>query len=366
MLKRGGSDYPIDACKGWFDPCDYCDKRFCEWMPTGDDIYEKIPETPGFFMIALKNKNITEVVAILYSQNNLQKVSISKIDRIKEQISNKKMKATKSEILVRWLALKEAGDKDSVMLCCHWNNTGILPRFSTAWPGQKLMEESEDVVFSKQIQKWYYPQKNPVWRKEKAPPSKNFEEVQKCNFQSCGICDDYFTPWESISDVVAQNQAPDDTGLVMISAVYGKNREVLEISSERNNVVKSIKCTIENVNKNSSSYLSSSKFGDKNAFLQVRWSNMRNIDNDNACFLFAHFQNAEKWPKFNADCSTFGNNELGEQSLDKNRHFVLRTKDKKWCYEREALKKAKFSKVKNRKQLFDELYAEEEDEVDHT
>lgn len=360
VAKKDGSDNPVDICKGWFDPCEYCDKRFGEWISVDEDVYEKIPEKPGFFMVALKNKNITEVVSISYHQENIQKVAIPEMDKIKDQVSNRKMKTTKSAMLVRWMVLKKVGEKDSVLLCCHWNNNGVLPKHQTSWPGQSLMGESEVVFFSTQIQKWCYKQKNPVWKKEKAPPIKNTEEVQKCNFQKCDICDSFFTSWKPISEVIEEDLAPNENGLVMLSVVYGKKREILDFCSMGDAIVTPIKSTVIGYEKSEGRYIK--KFANKNATLQVRWAVIKNINSDDSCFLFAHFHNAEEWPTTIEHYKRFN----GESALNRNKNFVFRQNDKKWWYVTETFKTSKSRKVKGRKELFDQLDAEENYEMDQS
>lgn len=357
VLKKGENDVPVDACKGWIEPCEYCDKRFSEWIEINDDVYEKIPVKPGFFMIALKNKSVTEVVSILYEKSNVQDIAVTEVDKIKEQISNKKSKYTKSAVLVRWMVMKKTTDKENSILCAHWVNNGILPKFLTSWPGQKLLEESEAVVFSKKIQKWCYPQKNPTWRKSKPPPPKNVEQVTKCNLESCEICDSYFSKWQLVSDVVEKDLAPSDQGIIMFSAAYGKCREVVLIRCNPKTVVLPIKSTIKDYYRNEKYFLRDKKFEGKNARFEVRWMPLKDVDSDNSCFMYAHWFNADRWPMHNASHMPLP----GETSLNKNKHFVYRTNDKKWFYETETLKPTKSSKSKNRRKILDEL----EDELNN-
>lgn len=355
MLKKGGNDVPVDACKGWQDTCEYCDKRFGEWINVTEteDIYEKIPEKPGFFMVALKNKNNIEVVSILYNEKNIQKAATAKMDDVKEEKSNKKSKATKAIMLVRWMVIKKPDDKENSVLCAHWINNGVLPRFTTQWPGLNLLEKSEAVVFSKQLQKWCYPQKNPTWRKPKPPPSKTIEEIAKCDLESCEICDSYFSKWKLFSDVTENDLAPEDNGIVMFSAVYGKHREVILIPSDRKNVTLSIKSTIKNYT-DAKWLLREKKFEGKNPRLEVRWMVVKDINCDNSCLMYAHWLNADKWPLHNGPHMPLP----GEELLSRNKHFVYRNNDKKWFYETEALKKTKFSKAKNKRRVYDELHDE--------
>lgn len=353
VLKKGGDDVPVDACKSWTDPCEYCGKRFGKWIPVDEEVYGKIPEKPGFFMIALKNKNIEEVVSLLFDPTNIQKIAVDSMDDIKKQISNKKNKASKSEMLVRWMAVKKVDDKENSVLCAHWCNNGIMPKFMLSWPGMKLLEESEYLTFSKYMQKWCYAKKDPVWRKSKQTSSKITEEVKKCSFESCEICDSYFKTWKSLSEVEEKDLAPEDYGLIMFSIVFGKCREVVLISSDKSKVITNIKDAVKKYSVNEHNYLQHEKFAKKNARSEVRWMITKDVDGDNACFLYAHWFNADKCPMFNYDQMP------GERSLDKNKHFVVRNQDKKWMYEVEAFKQAKFSKAKNKRRVLEELQDEE-------
>lgn len=353
VSKKGENESPVDACKSWVDPCDFCDKRFGEWIYVNDDVQEKIPERPGFFMTALRNKNVTEIVNILHDQTNIRKAALSKMNRIREQISDRKNKATKSVMFARWMIVKDNDDKENSILCAHWRNNGVLPKLLTTWPGQRLIEKNENLVFSNQSQKWCYRQKNPIWRKPKPPPSKNTEEVTRCNFQSCEICDSYFTPWKNLTDVIQNNSAPNRDGLVMLSVVTGKNRNVLVVNSHRKNTVVPIKSTVKDLQEKEDNYLK--EYINKNPKLEIRWMIMEDVDSDNSCFLYAHWLNADKWPRYN-----YAHYPLpGETSLNKNKHFIFHTNDKKWFYEIEAFKSTKFNKLKSRRMLFDELEGED-------
>jgi len=310
-------------------------------------------------MIALKNKNSTEIVSMLYEEVNIQKSVIPVMDKIRDQISNKKSKSTKSEMLVRWIVTKKESDKENSVLCAHWANNGMLPKYMTTWPGMHLAEKNDALMFSKYLQKWCYSKKDPVWRKAKPPPSKTVEEVKKCTLQSCEVCDSYFTPWRSLSDVIDNNRAPEENGLVLLSIVYGKNREVVDIPSDKSTVFVNIKSTVMVFSKKEHVYLRDKKFEKRNARLEVRWMVTKDAEGDNACFLYAHWLNADTKPMFNYGYMP------GEKELDKNKHFVLRSQDRKWMYEVEAFKQAKFSKAKNkniiREQLRDEYYVDDED-----
>jgi len=88
--------------------------------------------------------------------------------------------------------------------------------------------------------------------------------------------------------------------------------------------------------------LKNDKYENKNANLEVRWVLINDVDSDNSCFLYAHWFNADTYPEHN----TLYHPLPGENSLNKNKHFVYRVNDKKWFYEIEVFKQAKFSKTK--------------------
>ncbi|KFM60242.1 hypothetical protein X975_02375, partial [Stegodyphus mimosarum] len=331
--KKGSDDVPVDACKGWVDSCEFCDKRFNKWAEIDDETVDKIPEKPGALMVSLKNKNITEVVSLNVHLTNIQKLAMTKIDEIKEAVSDKKSKATKSTILVRWLNFNK-GDKDICTLCAHWYNNGVLPKFNAAWPGLDILEESEHLVFSKFHQKWCYPKKEAVWKKPKPQSTKSVDVVKRCNwFEPCEICDLYFTPWKSLTDVVDNNLAPCDYGVYMLSAVCGKKREVVYICFDSKNIIVSIKDNIDMRHKWLASALKRDKFANRNATPEVRWMVFKDINSDNACLLYAHWLNADTIPAFNHELP-------GGRVLDMNKNFVYQTSSKKWCFETDTFKQA--------------------------
>jgi len=342
-LKKGGNEVLVEPCKGWIDPCEYCDKRFNKWLSVDEEIYEKIPDKPGFFMIGLKNKSSMEIVSMLYDEANIQKSAIPVMDKIRDQISNKKSKSTKSEMLVRWIVIKNKSDKENSVLCAHWANNGMLPKYMTTWPGMHLVENNDALMFSKYLQKWCYSKKDPVWRKAKPPPSKTVEEVKKCTLlSSCEVCDLYFTPWKNLSHVIENNMAPNENGLVLLSIVYGKNREVVDIPCNKSTVLVNIKNTVTSFSNNEHGYLKHKKFENRNARSEVRWMVTKDSESDNACFIYAHWLNADTKPLLKHDDMP------GERELDKNKHFVLRSQDRKWMYEIEDLNNQRIAKQKTK------------------
>ncbi|GIY59412.1 hypothetical protein CEXT_444881 [Caerostris extrusa] len=95
--------------------------------------------------------------------------------------------------------------------------------------------------------------------------------------------------------------------------------------------------------------LRNKKFANKTPCFQVRWTEFNNPENDNCCFLYAHWLNTSKpFPAMNYSLP-------GEEIVEKNKHFVVRTHDQKWCYKIDVLKQSKITKSKQRKHLFNDL-----------
>jgi len=351
VSKKGEDDVPIEACKGWVDPCDFCDKRFGNWLESSDEVLEKIPSKPGIVMVGLKSKNVTEVMDIILECTDIQKSTYSSIDILKERVADKKSKSTKSTILCRWMNFKSQNEKDVISLCAHWFNQGELPRQMTSWPGNDLMQISANLEFSEKIQKWCHPRKDAVWRKAKAAPSKLVEVVVECDFEnSCEICDSNFgfSAWKPVADVINDNLAPDKLGVYQASVRYGKKREVVYIGHDSKEIKLNIKGTLKNNQKWLESVLRNEKFKGKNAYLEVRWVEIKDTDNDNSCFLYAHWLNAERFPILMQKMP-------GERQLEKHKSFVLRVNDKKWCYELDVFKQSRLSKFKTKKIVLDDL-----------
>lgn len=296
-------------------------------------------------MIALKSKNRTEVVCIVYEKLNLQRCATATINKIKEHISNKENKASKSRILVRWMITKSEENKENITLCAHWYNNGTLPRFTKSWPGEKFLCKNEALDFSEQLQKWFYQKKSPIWQKTKSPPSKIMQEVKRCNLQNCEVCDEFFPAWKSVADAVANNLASEGKGLVVFSAVADENREIVQIASGKHRIRVDIKTTVEQFYFDKCYDVRAAKFKNKNTRYEVRWISPPDSRSDEMCFLYAHWFNADKRPVFNSSHMPGGN------ILSKNKNFVQRIPDNKWLYQIKVLKETKFSKAKEKKRI---------------
>ncbi|GIX98008.1 hypothetical protein CDAR_297541 [Caerostris darwini] len=211
-------------------------------------------------------------------------------------------------------------------------------------------------MFSEELQKWCYPKKDTFWKKPKAMPSKLVEVVESCNwFKACDVCDRYFSEWLKLDDVVANDLAPNTTGIYMIAVLYGKEREVVNIYYGQNDIKVNIKESLENYSKSMDYVLRNKKFVNKSPCFQVRWTEFKEADNDNCCFLYAHWLNTDKpIPLMNYKIP-------GEEAVEKNKHFVIRTHDKKWCYEVDVLKQSKITKSKQRKHLMNDLESDMRD-----
>ncbi|GFS55476.1 uncharacterized protein NPIL_559721 [Nephila pilipes] len=350
------SEDPVAPCQGWVDPCEFCDKRFGNWVEANEETLAKIPTKPGIFMVGLLNKNVTEVVDIVLDTYDVQKVAYNSVTHAKDTIADKKSKFTKSVIQCRWMTFKHSGDKDVTSLCAHWYNNGVLPKFINSWPGLDILEKTENLMFSDYLKKWCYPKKDAFWRKPKSTPTKVVEIVQGCNWtEPCEVCDNSFSNWKKIEDVIANDLAPETSGIFMVAVNYGKTREVINIYYDAENIkVSNIRQSLEKFNKSMSYVLRNKKFANRNPFFQVRWMEMKDTDNDNCCFLYAHWLNADSMPMLNHKM-------LGEQIVDRNKHFVIRSHDKKWCYEIDVLKPIKITKSKQKKTILNDL----EDDIRH-
>ncbi|XP_054724668.1 uncharacterized protein LOC129234653 [Uloborus diversus] len=346
---KGTDESPVAPCRGWVEDCEFCDKRFTAWVAFDEEVMDKIPDKPGAFMIALKNKNETEVVMLLLNMINVQPQAHESIEAIKEQIADKRSKSSKATIMLRWMVMKKGDDKDVCVLCAHWHNNGVLPKFMTKWPGLDMLKRSTNLVFSDALQKWCYPKKNPTWRKPKPPSSKVVEVVEKCDwFQSCEMCESTFSAWKTVSDVVRNDLAPNEFGIFVVSVLCGKKREVVYIAYDEKDIKVNLKSTIKSRHGWIETIAKNKKFVNQNPKMQVRWALLKDVDTDNCCFLYAHWLNVDTQPMLSVS-------RPGEEILAKNKHFVKRENDKKWCYEIETLKIPKFSKAKNKKYLLQEM-----------
>ncbi|CAL1290629.1 unnamed protein product [Larinioides sclopetarius] len=362
MAKKGGGvvyvDYspkkevedPVVPCQGWVDPCDFCDKRFGNWIDANEENIAKIPTKPGIFMIGLSHKNTVEVVDITLDATDLQKVAFDSIDQAKERVADKKTKVTKSVVVCRWVTFKSPNEKDVTSLCAHWYNNGVLPKFLNEWPGLDILEKTDNLVFSEELKKWCYPKKDAFWRKPKALPNKLVEVVESCNWtEPCEICDSYFGDWKSLEDVMSNELAPDTSGIYMIAVGYSKIKEVVNIYYDSNNIKLNIKDSLLKNHKAMHYMLREKKFSGRNPYLLVRWMEMNDPESSNCCFLYAHWLNAGSVPMA---CHS---KLPGEQVVDRNKHFVVRAHDKKWCYEIDVLKPVKTSKSKQKKHIMSDL-----------
>ncbi|GFU03364.1 uncharacterized protein NPIL_394621 [Nephila pilipes] len=345
------SDIPVAPCQGWADPCEFCDKRFGKWVESNEENIPKIPTKPGIFMLGLKSKNSTEVVDIIINEHDLQKQAYNSIDHIHGRIADKKSKITKSVVLFRWVTFQQKTDKDVINLCAHWYNNGVLPKFLNSWPGLNVLQETDSLMFSKDLQKWCYPKKDAFWRKPKAMPAKVVEVVNGCNWtQPCEVCDAYFGKWKSFEDVYLKGQAPKSSGILMIALKYGKIREVVEIYYHWVDIKMDIFDSIENYHKDNIRWNNRriEHLSDKNPEYEVRWMEIKTgVDSENCCFLFAHWLNAASPPLLHKL--------PGKKVLEKNKRFLFRNHDKKWCYELDFYKQFQTSKSKIKKNIMDGL-----------
>ncbi|GIY16218.1 hypothetical protein CDAR_580601 [Caerostris darwini] len=100
-VAKKGPDIPVAPCQGWMDPCEFCDKRFGEWVEANKENIAKIPAKPGIFMLGLKHKNSVEFVDIIMDENDFQKSAFDRTDHARERIADKKSKVTKSVVTCR-------------------------------------------------------------------------------------------------------------------------------------------------------------------------------------------------------------------------------------------------------------------------
>ncbi|PRD27467.1 UNVERIFIED_CONTAM: hypothetical protein NCL1_35279 [Trichonephila clavipes] len=341
---------PVAPCQGWVDPCEFCDKRFGNWVEASDETLDKVPSKPGIFMVGFLHKNASEVVDIVLDEYDIQKEAYNSISRARVVVADKKSKFTKSVINCRWMTFKHSNDKDVTSLCAHWCNNGVLPKLIKTWPGLDILEKTENVVFSDYLKKWCYSKKDPTWRKPKPLPTKLAETVEGCNWtEPCDICDDYFSEWKNLDSVIENDLAPDTPGIFVVAVKYAKTKEVINIYYDSENIkLNSIKQALERFNRSMNYVLRNKKFANKNPFFQVRWMEIKDPASDNCCFLYAHWLNADSMPMLNHTMP-------GEKIVDKNKHFVVRSHDKKWCYEIDVLKPAKTSKSKQKKYIMNDL-----------
>ncbi|CAL1289920.1 unnamed protein product [Larinioides sclopetarius] len=345
--KKENDAIPVDACQGWINPCIFCDKRFGEWIETTEENLAKIPTKPGIFEMAFKSKNSTEIVSIILDSHDIQKSAYESVDCAKEIIADKKSKVTKTVIFCRWMVFKQSNDKNIIILCAHWFNNGVLPKFHKSWPGLDILQTTESLTFSNKLQKWCYPRKETFWKKPKQLPTKLVEVVKACNWsQPCELCDAYFTKWKRVEDVIANDKAPDTDGIFMLALCCEQKLEVIEIVFGPD-ILTNIKRGLE-ASYNYRKYLLKRKnYTSKKPFLVVRWMELKDPKSDNSCFLYAHWLNSDSRPIYRSV--------PGVEMVKDNKHFVSRTHDKKWCYEIDIFKQNKTTKFKQKRHLLSDL-----------
>ncbi|GBN54204.1 hypothetical protein AVEN_34946-1 [Araneus ventricosus] len=343
-------DVPVAPCQGWINPCEFCDKRFGDWVEASEENLAKVPTKPGILMVGLRSKNSTEIVHITLNSCDIQKMGQSCVDYVKHHIADKKSKVTKAAIVCRWMTCKSTDVKDVIQLYAHWYNNGVLPRFLKSWPGLDILQKTDSLMFSDDLQKWCHPPKEPFWRKPKPLATKLAEEVKGCNWtQPCEICDMYFSPWKRLDDVVANGLAPDSDGLYMVSICYGKTREVVDIGY-MGDILVNIKKSLQQYFLSTCSVLKRMELANRNAFYDVRWMVVTDPESDDACFLYAHWLNADA----STGCSSyFIDYNFGK--VQRKKKFIVRTRDRKWCYEIDAFKQVKESKAKHKKRILNDL-----------
>ncbi|XP_055942327.1 uncharacterized protein LOC129972275 [Argiope bruennichi] len=343
-------DVPVSPCQGWINPCEFCDKRFGDWVEASDENLAKISTNPGILMVGLKSKNNTEIVSISLHSSDIQKISHSCIDYVKHRIADKKSKFTKAVILCRWLTLKNTDDKDAIYLYAHWYNNGILPRFVKSWPGLDNLQNTDSLMFSDDLQKWCHLPKEAFWKKPKPLSVKLAEEVRGCSWtQPCEICDMYFSPWKRLDDVVTNGLAPDCDGVYMVSRCSGRTREVVDISY-KGDILVNIKKSLQEYFLSTCSELKRKELESRNVFYEVRWLVVTDPENDDACFLYAHWLNADT----STGCTSYII-DYNFKKMRRKKNFIVRTRDRKWCYEIDAFKQIKESKAKSKKHILNDL-----------
>ncbi|XP_055943358.1 uncharacterized protein LOC129973031 isoform X2 [Argiope bruennichi] len=345
--KKESEVVPVDSCPGWLNPCTFCDKRFGDWIEATEENLAKIPTKPGILEIAFKSKNSTEIVSVILDTHDLQKTAYESVDSAKEIIADKKSKVTKTVILCRWVVFKQSNDKNITTLCAHWYNYGVLPKFLKSWPGLDILQKTDSLIYSEKLQKWCYPKKEAFWRKPKQLPTKLVEVVKSCTWtQPCEICDSYFSKWERAEDVIAHDKAPDANGIFMLAICCEQKLEVCEIVFF-NDIVLNIRRSLESVYTHKKYLLKRKDYASKNAFLMVRWLELKDPQSDNSCFLYAHWLNSDSRPMYRSV--------PGVDIVKKNKHFVIRTRDQKWCYEIDTLKQIKTTKFQQKRHIISDL-----------
>ncbi|GBN54599.1 hypothetical protein AVEN_41702-1 [Araneus ventricosus] len=341
-MKNERNVVPVDPCPGWVNPCDFCDRRFGDWIDASEDYLAKIPTRCGIFQIAFKSKNAIEIMNIILHSNDVQKAAYETVDDAKEIIADKKSKFSKTVIVCRWMIFKKVSGKDIAVQCAHWYNNGVLPKFLKSWPGLDILHKTDCLTFSEKLQKWCYPKKETFWKKPKPMTTKSVEVIKSCTFaESCEICDASFSEWERLDDVIANDTAPYAAGIYMLAVCCRQKVEVVEIGHGPRIVI-NIKKSLDRHYYPRSQILKRPEYFRKNAYLLVRWMKFKNPESENCCYVYSHWLNAGK-----SSCHQYQ-----ERKYWKNQTVCYPTYDNKWCYETDVFKQRKTTKFKQRKKIF--------------
>ncbi|XP_055941398.1 uncharacterized protein LOC129971551 isoform X2 [Argiope bruennichi] len=337
---------PVDSCQGWdttyVDACVFCDRRFGEWRKANEENLATTPAKPGILEMAIKYDNKLEIAKIILDTRNIQKVVHENVDHIKQIIkTDKKYKYKCPGIVCRWVTYKKDKEREVAILCAHWHNYGVLPPLQKDWPGLDILQKTDYLTFSVELQKWCYSTKTNFC---KTPME--IEVVKSCTWTQCEICDTYFTQWKKLDSVIANDKAPDVIGIYMVAISCERQIKIFEIFCLPS-VFTSIKFNLEGIYKFRQHVLTENEYADKNAFFLVRWMELENVRSDIACFLYAHWLNAEPIPLYR--------DLKGKEAVERNRHFIFRTNDKKWCYKIDTFKQARTNKCKYQKFILNEL-----------
>ncbi|KAF8786411.1 hypothetical protein HNY73_008131 [Argiope bruennichi] len=353
VMKSERDIVPVAACRGWTDTCDFCDRRFGDWIDATEEHLAKIPTKQGILQIALKSKNVTETVNIILDCKDLQKRAYESVNDIKYIIADKKSKFSKSVIVYRWLTFNEGHEK-ILILCAHWYNNGVLPRFVKCWPGLGILQKTNCLTFSEQSQQWCYPKKDAFWKKPKPLPTKSVEVIKSCTLtRSCEICDAFFSEWQRLDEVIIEDKAPYAAGIYMLALSCEEHFEIVEIGHGPH-VVINIKKSLDKYYYARSQILRRPEYIRRNdAFLLVRWMKLKNPESESCCYLYAHWLNTGI-----KELTCIGKKLPGKELLEKIKHFVIRTYDNKWCYETEVFKQHKITKSKQRRDILNEMKCE--------
>lgn len=341
-----GQLVPVEACEGWTHPCSFCERKFSKWIPIEEeDELSTIPTEPGAFMFAFETKRSKEVVAIGNHKTNIQTSVVQQHRVLRKHIAQKKTKETKASVLLRYVILEDIGSKDACIIYAHWQNYGTFPRMTTRWPGLDILTNSRDLEFYEDNQKWCYPIKDPVWRKQKVNAGP--QAVQKCKmwFGNCGYCDSKFTVWLPQHEAVNRKEndrgaPPDRPGFCMYAANNQGKRQLLYICS-----APSIKRYIDFYTHWFQDKVKQDKAAEPGSAVEVRWMAVNDLKGTDSCFMYAHFLNSGKeLPD--------GYKLPGFEILEHSQNFVFRQRDKQWCHdESEDSQSKKVSKAKERREI---------------